>query len=71
MDKPPDRRKHLLIDQLQYRLLKVNVVYFVVIVAAFFSSLFGPLVLRLLLMNAPGGARERIAEQFLLIDDAI
>ena len=27
MDKLPDRRRHVLIDQLQYRLLKVNVVH--------------------------------------------
>ena len=71
MDKSPDRRKRVLIDQLQYRMLKVNVVYFVVIVAAFITSLFGPLVLRLLVSDGPGEARERAAQQFLLIDGTI
>jgi hypothetical protein len=62
MDKSPDRRKHVLIDQLQYRMLKVNVAHFVVICAAFITSLFGPLVLRLLVSDGPAEARERAAQ---------
>ncbi|MCH7747961.1 MAG: methyl-accepting chemotaxis protein [Acidobacteria bacterium] len=71
MAKQPDRRKRVLIDELQYRMLRVNLAYFFVILLVFLVSLFGPLVVQLL--NADGSffARERVAQQFLLLDDTI
>ena len=71
MAKQPDRRKRVLIDELQYRMLRVNLAYFFVILLVFLVSLFGPLVVQLL--NADGSffARERVAHQFLLLDDTI
>ncbi len=71
MEKPLDRRKHVLIDEMQYRLLRVNAAYFVVIFATFMTSLFAPLVLRLLMDDRASVARERAAQQFLLIDETV
>ena len=71
MAKQPDRRKRVLIDELQYRMLRVNLAYFFVILLVFLVSLFGPVVVQLL--NADGSffARERVAQQFLLLDETI
>ena len=71
MAKQPDRRKRVLIDELQYRMLRVHLAYFFVILLVFLVSLFGPLVVQLL--NADGSffARERVAQQFLLLDETI
>lgn len=71
MEKSQDRRKHVLIDQMQYRLLKINVAYFVVIFATFMTSLFAPLVWRLLVNDGTSLAGERAAQQFLLIDETV
>lgn len=71
MEKSQDRRKHVLIDQMQYRLLKINVAYFVVIFATFMTSLFAPLVWRLLASDGTSPAGARAAQQFLLIDETV
>ena len=70
MDKP-DRRKHVLIDELQYRLLRVNIAYFVVIFAIFITSLFAPLIAQLLMDDGSFVDRQRAAQQFLLIDGTV
>ena len=71
MEKSPERRKHVLIDEMQYRLLKVNAVYFVIIFATFMTSLFAPFVWRLLMNDETSLAGARTAEQFLLLDETV
>ena len=71
MAKQPNRRKRVLIDELQYQMLRVNIAYFFVILLIFLVSLFGPLVMQLLNTDGSFFARERVAQQFLLLDETI
>lgn len=71
MARPMNRRKRVLIDELQYRMLRVNIAYFFVIFLIFVASLFGPLGMQLLNDEVSFLARERVAQQFLLLDEAI
>ena len=70
MGKQPNRRKRILIDQLQYQLLVINVAYFVVILLIFAILLYAPLVMQL---NSDGSslARENAAQQFLFLDNQV
>ena len=71
MDQRPNRRHRVLIDELQYRLLVVNIGYFFVILVTFLVSLFAPLVVQLLDEGGSFGAKERVAQQFLLLDQTV
>jgi methyl-accepting chemotaxis protein len=71
MAKPHNRRKRVLIDELQYRMLVVNIVYFFVILMIFLTTLFAPLVVHLLSDSGSFAARERAAQQVLLLDQTI
>ena len=71
MAKQGNQRKRVLIDDLQYRMLRVNIVYFFVILLVFLVSLFGPLVMKLLDTEGSFFVRERVAQQFLLLDETI
>ena len=66
-----NRRRRILIDELQYRLLVVNISYFVIILAIFVSALFAPLVVRLLDPEATTFTREEVASQFLWLDESV
>ena len=66
-----DRRRRVLIDDLQYRLLKVNVSYFFLILLIFISALFVPLVVQLLGSEASSFAREEAATKFLWLQDEV
>ena len=52
-------------------MLRVNIAYFFVILLIFLVSLFGPLVMQLLNTDGSFFARERVAQQFLLLDETI
>ena len=71
MAEPHNRRKRVLIDELQYRMLVVNIAYFFVILLIFLTTLFAPLVVQLLGSDGSFVARERAAQQFLLLDETI
>jgi methyl-accepting chemotaxis protein len=71
MRQQPDRRHRVLIDDLQYRLLVANIGYFFVILVTFLTALFAPLVLQLLDDGGSLGAKERAAQQFLLLDQTV
>ena len=71
MAKQPNRRKQVVIDELQYQILRVNIAYFFVILLIFLAALFGPLVIQLLNTDGSFFARERVAQQFLLLDETI
>ncbi len=70
MGKQPNRRKRILIDQLQCQLLVINIAYFFVILLLFVIVLYAPLVMQL---NSEGStwARENAAQQFLFLDDGV
>ena len=59
------KRKRILIDDLQYRLLAVNLLYFVVILVLFAAILFGPLVWQLGSGNLSPVERDQAATQLL------
>ena len=59
------KRKRILIDDLQYRLLAVNLLYFAVILVLFAAILFGPLVWQLGSSNLSPVERDQAATQLL------
>jgi methyl-accepting chemotaxis protein len=70
MRKRSNRRKRLLIDKLQYRLLIINVAYFFVILLMFAMLLYAPVVMELN-SDGPSWARENAAQQFLFLDGEV
>ena len=70
MEKQPNRRKRILIDQLQYQLLAVNVAYFFIILLIFVILLYAPLVMQLNSAE-PYLAQEHAAQQFLFLDEKV
>lgn len=72
MAKTPNRRKRLFIDELQIRLLSINVAYFAAILLIFAVALFAPLVIQLV-GGTEGPEREQqlVAEQFLYLSNTI
>lgn len=59
------RRKQIFIDDVQYRLLAVNLLYFAVIVVLFAAILFGPLVWQLGSSDLSPAERDQAATQLL------
>ena len=59
------KRKRILIGDLQYRLLAVNLLYFAVILVLFAAILFGPLVWQLGSSSLSPAERDQAATQFL------
>ena len=59
------KRKRILIGDLQYRLLAVNLLYFAVILVLFAAILFGPLVWQLGSSNLSPAERDQAATQLL------
>ena len=70
MGKQPNRRKRILIDQLQYQLLVVNIAYFFIILLIFVILLYAPLVMQLN-SDGPYLAQEHAAQQFLFLDERV
>lgn len=71
MAKIPNRRRQLFIDELQVRLLSINVAYFAAILVIFAVSLFAPLVVQLLGAEGPEWQQQLVAEQFLYLSETI
>ncbi|MBP7146216.1 MAG: methyl-accepting chemotaxis protein [Acidobacteria bacterium] len=65
--RPPNRRKKILIDGLQYRLLGFNLLYFSVFVFALLVALFGPLFVTLYSDTAGVHEKDRAALEFLAL----
>ena len=65
------RRFHLLIDRLQYRLLAVNVLYFIVVAVVFAVLLFGPLIQQLLVSDLDPVARDQVSSAFLTLHQRV
>lgn len=66
-----DRRRQVFFDELQHRLLLVNIGYFSIVLAIFVAALFGPLVARLLDPASTMLERESVASQFFWLDQSI
>ena len=66
-----NRRRRLFFDDLQYRLLAINLGYFVAILVIFIVTLFAPLMSQLLDSESSMFAREAVAAQFLWLDQSI
>ena len=66
-----NRRRQLLIHDVQYRLLTVNLAYFTAILFVFALVLFAPLAYQLSQADLSLAAREEIAQQFLLLNERI
>ena len=72
MAKTPNRRKQLFFDELQIRLLSINIAYFAAILLIFAVALFAPLILQLLgASEGPEWQQQLVAEQFLYLSKAI
>ena len=67
----PYRRRRILIDRLQYRLLAVNVLYFGVVAVVFAVLLFGPLIQQLLVQNLDPAERDNASVAFLALHQRI
>ena len=65
------RRRRILVDDLQYRLLAVNVLYCCLILLLFAGALFGPLTQQLLSVDTSDAMREEAAAQFFSLDERI
>ena len=61
------RRRRILIDRLQYRLLGVNLFHSCVVVLVFAALLFGPLIRDLLLGNLSPNEQDQAATAFLTL----
>ena len=66
-----NRRRQLLIHDVQYRLLTVNLSYFTAILFVFALVLFAPLAYQLSQADLSIAAREEIGQQFLLLNERI
>ena len=71
MRKQPNRRRKIFIDELQYRLLAVNVSYFFAVLLIFVVALFVPLIVQLLSPATSLWTREVVSTQFLYLNDTI
>ena len=72
MAKIRNRRKRLFIDELQVRLLSINVAYFAAILSIFAVALFAPLVIQLVgSTEGPEWEQQLVAAQFLYLSNTI
>ena len=72
MAKKPNRRKRLFVDELQIRLLSINIAYFAAILFIFAVALFAPLMLQLQgASEGPEWQQQLVAEQFLYLSETI
>ena len=72
MAKIRNRRKRLFIDELQVRLLSINVAYFAAILLIFAVALFAPLVIQLVgSTEGPEWEQQLVAAQFLYLSNTI
>ncbi len=69
--RPRFRRRRFLIDELQYRLLAVNLLYVGVFLLLFVGLLFGPPTVALLGGNVSPETREDAARLFLALDGRV
>ena len=65
------KRRRLLIDRLQYRLLAVNVLYFGVVAVVFAFLLFGPLIQQLLVNDLDPVSRDQASSAFLTLHQRV
>ncbi|MCI0410047.1 MAG: methyl-accepting chemotaxis protein [Acidobacteria bacterium] len=64
----PYRRRRILVDNLQYRLLALNLIYFFTILLIFAGALFVPLIIQLESRTLSFAAKQEVASQFLFLD---
>ena len=69
--RPKFRRRRILIDALQYRLLAVNLLWISAFVILFIGLLFGPPTVALLGDTVSTAAREDAARLFLALDERV
>ena len=69
--RPLFRRRRILIDELQYRLLAANVLYACVFLLVFVGVLFGPLVVALLSSDVSTETQDDAARLFLALDKRV
>ena len=66
-----NRRKQMLIHDVQFRLLTVNLAYFTTILFVFAMVLFAPLAYQLSRNDLSDATRQIVGDQFLLLDERI
>jgi len=64
----PYRRTRILVDNLQYRLLALNLTYFFTILLIFAAALFIPLIIQLESRTLSFAEKQEVASQFLFLD---
>ncbi|MGH7407039.1 MAG: HAMP domain-containing protein [Candidatus Methylomirabilales bacterium] len=64
----PYRRRRILVDNLQYRLLALNLIYFFTILLIFAAALFVPLIIQLESRTLSFAEKQEVASQFLFLD---
>ena len=69
--RPLFRRRRILIDELQYRLLAVSMLYVCVFILVFVGLLFGPPTVTLLSSSVSTATQEDAARMFLTLDDHV
>ena len=65
------RRTRFLIDEFQYRILFLHVLYFVALILVFTSAIFGPLIMDLQSGALSFAERHAVANQFLSLHSRI
>ena len=68
---PENKRRHILIDRLQYHLLGIHLFYTAIVALVFAALLFGPLIQQLLLSDLEYADRSQASEAFLILHQRI